>query len=235
MLALCNYGQRFFIYWVMKRKPGWLQSSQTACTTKFSVVICRKRARAEVRSQRRRPESSWFENDSPIQSQLQCGLSLSNMQDSRRRLWQTHFLRRGKEGRRSSFMNLEMNVTVNWAQREMRHRSGCRRKLSAREAELLAFLARKPGTPVSRDEILAQVWQLDPGRTATRTIDMHISFLRRKLDEDAEGASVLITVHRVGYMLHPGAISCDDVSPAAGAAGRLRWELLTALKPLSVA
>jgi DNA-binding response OmpR family regulator len=131
-------------------------------------------------------------------------------------------------------MNLEMNVMVNWALREVRHRSGCRCKLSARETALLACLARKAGTPVSRDEILSQVWQLDPTLTATRTIDMHISFLRRKLD-DPDRPSVLITVHGVGYMLHRDAISCDDVPPASGAVGRVPWELLTGLESLSVA
>jgi len=67
---------------------------------------------------------------------------------------------------------------------------------------LLACLARKPGTPVSRAEILAQVWKLDPRRTVTRTIDMHISLLRKKLGDIAKTPMVLLTVHGVGYMLH---------------------------------
>lgn len=125
----------------------------------------------------------------------------------------------------------KLDVMVDWARREIHHRGGRRCKLSARETALLACLARKAGTPVSRDEILSQVWQLDPRRTATRTIDMHISFLRRKLD--VEGPSVVVTVYRVGYMLHPGAISTADVPPGTDAAGRVPWELLTGLESLS--
>jgi DNA-binding response OmpR family regulator len=115
------------------------------------------------------------------------------------------------------------NLVVDWARREICHPGGRRCKLSARETALLACLARKAGTPVSRGEILSQVWQLDPRRTATRTIDMHVSFLRRKLDEDGHGPSALITVHGVGYMLHPGVISSSDAPSSTLAAGRVPW------------
>src|SRR4051812_20000595 len=99
----------------------------------------------------------------------------------------------------------ELNLVVDWPRREICHRDGRRCKLSDREVALLACLARKAGTPVSRDEILWEVWRMDPRRTATRTIDMHVSLLRRKLEGEAEGTSVLVTVHRVGYMLNAGA------------------------------
>jgi DNA-binding response OmpR family regulator len=125
------------------------------------------------------------------------------------------------------------NVVVDWKRREIRHRSGRRYKLSDREITLLACLARKAGTPVSRDEILSQVWRLDPRRTATRTIDMHISLLRRKLDDDTDRPSVLITVHRVGYMLPRDAISPGDDPPAKVAAERVPREVFTALETLS--
>ena len=108
-----------------------------------------------------------------------------------------------------------LGLLVDWARGEICHHGGRRCKLSARETALLACLARKAGTPVSRDEILSQVWQLDPRRTRTRTIDMHISHLRRKLD-DAEGSRVLITVQGVGYMLRRGAISSGTVPPPTG-------------------
>ena len=126
-------------------------------------------------------------------------------------------------------------VWVDWARREIRHHDGRRCKLSALETALLACLAQRAGTPVSRDEILAQVWQLDPRCTATRTIDMHISFLRRKCGVGMVGPSILITVYRVGYMLQPGAISSEVVPPVTGAAGRVPWELLTGIESLTVA
>ena len=101
-------------------------------------------------------------------------------------------------------------IAVDWVRREICHRGGRRCKLSARETALLACLARKAGTPVSRDEILEQVWKLDPRRTTTRTVDMHVSFLRRKLETD--GSSLLVTVHGVGYMLRRSAFLSGDVS-----------------------
>jgi DNA-binding response OmpR family regulator len=121
-----------------------------------------------------------------------------------------------------------LNVVVDWARHEICHRGGRGCKLSVRETALLACLARKAGTPVSRDEILSEVWHLNPRRTRTRTIDMHISLLRRKLDDDVEGPSVLITVHGVGYMLHRDAISPNGVPPAAGEGGRGPCEVTTA-------
>jgi DNA-binding response OmpR family regulator len=128
-----------------------------------------------------------------------------------------------------------LNVVADWTRREIRHPSGRRCKLSARETALLACLARKAGIPVSRDEILLQVWQLDPRRTATRTIDMHISLLRRKLDDDADSPSVLISVHGVGYMLHRGVLWLDDLPPTAGAAGRASWGLMMGVERSSEA
>jgi len=126
-----------------------------------------------------------------------------------------------------------LNVAVDWARREIRHRGGRRCKLSARETALLACLAGKAGTPVSRDEILWQVWKLDPKRTRTRTIDMHISFLRRKLD-DAEGPSVLITIHGVGYMLRRSAILCADGHPPTREGDPRAWEVTPDIASLSV-
>jgi len=93
------------------------------------------------------------------------------------------------------------HVVVALEQNEIRHRDGRRYRLSAREADLLTCLARRIGTPVSRAEILAEVWKLDPQRTMTRTIDMHISVLRKKLGDLAKTPEVLLTVHGVGYML----------------------------------
>jgi DNA-binding response OmpR family regulator len=96
------------------------------------------------------------------------------------------------------------HVVVDLARNELRHRDGRRCELSARETDLLACLARRIGTPVSRAEILAEVWKLDPQRTVTRTIDMHISVLRKKLGDLARTPEVLVTVHGVGYMLRGG-------------------------------
>src|SRR5690606_29293826 len=100
-------------------------------------------------------------------------------------------------------------LVVDLARKRIRHRDGRSYELSTREADLLVCLARKAGTPVSRSELLAKVWKLDPRRTATRTIDMHVSVLRRKLGDLARTPAVLVTVHGVGYMLRGCAIALE--------------------------
>ena len=85
---------------------------------------------------------------------------------------------------------------------EIRLNDGQTEGLSGREAELLRYLAANPGRPVSRDEILQQVWHLDPRRLITRTIDMHIANLRGKLHDDPGNPKVLLTVRGQGYMFN---------------------------------
>ena len=84
---------------------------------------------------------------------------------------------------------------------EVLYRDGGRCSLSKLEAELLVYLIRKPGVPVTRDELLLHVWKLDPHRTLTRTVDMHVSNLRRKLRDEGRQPSLLLTVNGQGYML----------------------------------
>lgn len=112
-------------------------------------------------------------------------------------------------------------IVVDLAHREVRHGDGRRCRLSKREAGLLACLARKVGVPVSRDELLAQVWRLDPGRTLTRTVDMHVSMLRRKLGDAARTPAMVLTVNGKGYMLcadaaDGGRLFSPESSPAPG-------------------
>ncbi|MFV2062541.1 MAG: response regulator transcription factor [Chloroflexota bacterium] len=74
-----------------------------------------------------------------------------------------------------------------------------RLELRPREFELLAALARDPGVVWSRDDLLSSVWGTDfPGET--RTVDVHVSELRRKLGEDGQPIE---TVKGVGYRLVP--------------------------------
>jgi DNA-binding response OmpR family regulator len=93
--------------------------------------------------------------------------------------------------------------SISLARREIRHGNGLRHKLSRIEADLLSWLLGRAGQPVTRNELLAGVWRLDPLRTVTRTVDMHISMLRKKLGDDSRQPSLLVTVHRVGYMMRP--------------------------------
>ena len=90
-------------------------------------------------------------------------------------------------------------VEVDFKSNHVTDVDGSRRELSERESSLLRYLMDANGRLVSRDEILRNVWHLDPDRTETRTIDMHIMHLRAKLG--ANGSTILATVRGKGYQL----------------------------------
>jgi DNA-binding response OmpR family regulator len=73
-------------------------------------------------------------------------------------------------------------------------------ELSRKEFDLLLALARRPGEVVSKRELLAEVWQLAWGG-ADRTVDVHLSWLRRKLGETAATPRYLHSVRGVGIRL----------------------------------
>ncbi|MFF9182906.1 response regulator transcription factor [Streptomyces misionensis] len=78
---------------------------------------------------------------------------------------------------------------------------GARLDLTRREFDLLAFLAGRPGVVVPRRELLAEVWQQSYGDD--QTIDVHLSWLRRKLGETAARPRYLHTLRGVGVKLEP--------------------------------
>ncbi len=88
--------------------------------------------------------------------------------------------------------------------REVRLSDGERSDLSEREVALLRYLACNRGRAISRNELLARVWGIEPKGTSTRTIDMHIARLREKLRDDATPPSIILTVRGKGYMLAGG-------------------------------
>lgn len=83
--------------------------------------------------------------------------------------------------------------------RELQFDDGACVALSEREAELLAYLVRHGGRAVSRDELLARVWHLNPEAVSTRTVDMHIVRLREKLRDDPVRPTLITTVWGRGY------------------------------------
>jgi DNA-binding response OmpR family regulator len=70
-------------------------------------------------------------------------------------------------------------------------------ELSPKEFDLLALLVREAGRVVTRERIMAEVWD-ENWFGSTKTLDMHVSWLRRKLGEDAEDPRRLVTVRGVG-------------------------------------
>jgi DNA-binding response OmpR family regulator len=78
-------------------------------------------------------------------------------------------------------------------------------ELSEREAELLGYLARAAGRPVSREELLERVWRLPARSVHTRTVDMHVARLREKLGDPGDRPRVILTLRGKGYRLVPRA------------------------------
>ncbi|NJP41951.1 response regulator transcription factor [Actinacidiphila epipremni] len=74
-------------------------------------------------------------------------------------------------------------------------------ELTRREFDLLRFLAARPGEVVARRELLAEVWQQAYGDD--QTVDVHLSWLRRKLGESAARPRYLHTLRGVGVKLEP--------------------------------
>jgi len=70
--------------------------------------------------------------------------------------------------------------------------------LSAKEFELIKFLSNQPDVPVSRNDLLDQVWGYNSYPT-TRTVDNFIARLRQKVEDVPDKPKHIITVHGVGY------------------------------------
>lgn len=70
--------------------------------------------------------------------------------------------------------------------------------LAAKESELLRLFASNPGKVFSRDEILKKVWSQQPFITS-RTVDVHIVWLRQKIEEVPQSPRHIVTVRGTGY------------------------------------
>jgi len=78
------------------------------------------------------------------------------------------------------------------------HKNGTLVSLTAKEWELLRFLVNHRGEVVSRETILAAVWAHRKFTTA-RTVDVHITWLRHKLEDDPKSPEHILTVRGEGY------------------------------------
>ncbi len=71
-----------------------------------------------------------------------------------------------------------------------------------REMDLLQYLAQQADRPVPREELLARVWgYANHMEIETRTVDIHIAKLRRKIETDPASPEVIVTVRGAGYRL----------------------------------
>ncbi len=72
--------------------------------------------------------------------------------------------------------------------------------LTPKEFDLLAFLASNRGLVFSREQLLKKVWGYDCAGD-TRTVDVHIRWLRKKIEADPGKPRRILTVRSVGYKL----------------------------------
>ena len=77
-------------------------------------------------------------------------------------------------------------------------RAGRPLNLSAREFTLLKYLLAHRGAAITRDELLNQVWGYQ-AMVSTRTVDVHVAWLRQKIEPNPKRPQYLLTVHGLGY------------------------------------
>lgn len=71
-------------------------------------------------------------------------------------------------------------------------------ELSAKEFKLLRYLIEHRGAAVSRDELLNEVWGYDAA-VSTRTVDVHVAWLRQKVEVNQRHPEFILTIHGLGY------------------------------------
>jgi two-component system alkaline phosphatase synthesis response regulator PhoP len=70
-------------------------------------------------------------------------------------------------------------------------------ELSALELRLLQFFVEHRGEVLGRDQLLSAVWGYES--SLSRTVDVHVAKLRRKLEDRPESPRFLVTIHGLGY------------------------------------
>lgn len=89
------------------------------------------------------------------------------------------------------------DVTVDFRRAEVT-KEGADVAVSAREFLLLKYFIEHRGATLTRDELLNEVWGYDSTPT-TRTVDVHVAWLRQKIEANARRPQFILTVHGLGY------------------------------------
>ena len=107
-------------------------------------------------------------------------------------------LRRAPADARRKMKNADFGtVHVDFAKSRMT-KNGTEVSISERECRLLQRLIESRGDVVSRDELLQEVWGYNAA-SMTRTVDVHIAWLRQKVEDDPSDPHYILTVHGQGY------------------------------------
>jgi two-component system, OmpR family, phosphate regulon response regulator PhoB len=83
------------------------------------------------------------------------------------------------------------------------HLEGTVVDFTAKEFDLLAYLARSPRQVFSRDQLLAQVWESSSDWQDSATVTEHVRRIRRKIEADPDNPRWITTVRGVGYRFEP--------------------------------
>ena len=81
-------------------------------------------------------------------------------------------------------------------------RAGQKLQLSAKEYLLLLYFVRHPQQALSRDRLLREVWKYR-AELSTRTVDVHVGWLRQKIEQDSANPRWIVTRHGIGYIFDP--------------------------------
>jgi len=105
-------------------------------------------------------------------------------------------LRRGRAQTRLEVLEIG-DIRLEAASRSV-SRAGRPVELAAREFDLLHMLMRHAGQVMRREEIMDQVWD-EHWFGSTKTLDVHVSWLRKKLEEDPSAPRYITTIRGVGF------------------------------------
>ncbi len=107
-------------------------------------------------------------------------------------------LRRTRKDSRSRLERYQFDgVSVDFVRNEV-NKNGTPVSLAAKEIELLRYLIERRDKVVTREELLEAVWEYQPG-VSSRTIDVHVAWLRQKLEQNPQNPRFIHTVRGVGY------------------------------------
>ena len=117
------------------------------------------------------------------------------------------------EGAKQTVISVD-HITIDTGKRQVL-KNGEKVKLTEMEFNLLELLATNPGRAYSRSEILHQVWGYRLSQYSdTRVVDVHISRLRSKLEDDPSSPELILTARGTGYMFQNYSPSAPS-SPAS--------------------
>lgn len=91
------------------------------------------------------------------------------------------------------FIDLSKGIIVN---------KGIKKDLSAQEIKLLDYFYQHKNTIISREELLSSVWNYE-SNISTRTLDVHVSRLRKKMGDNSTISRYIQTIRGVGYRFTP--------------------------------